>query len=58
MDESAETTCFDILKNHLIKIMSRMNPEKQKYYGMVYEEVDLRKMFAVNVDDVFIDDDA
>ena len=35
-----------------------MNPEKQKYYGMVYEEVDLRKMFAVNVDDVFIDDDA
>jgi hypothetical protein len=57
-EESAETTCFKMLKDHLIKLMGRMSPENQNYYDMVYEGVDLARLFQMNVDDVFFDDDA
>ena len=56
-EQSKETQIFEELREHLIKIQSRMNGETS-YYDLVYEELNLDQLMKVNVIDVYFDEDA
>lgn len=44
-----------MLKNHAIDILTRMNPDKKGYYKMVWEDMDLQKLFDYKLSEVFKD---
>ena len=53
-EQSKETQVFNELRDHLIKIMSRLSDDTA-YYDMVYEEMDLDQLMKVTLNDVYFD---
>ena len=54
-EQSKETQMFEELKDHLIKVMSRMSGDTN-YYDVVYEDMALDQLMQVTMDDVYYDD--
>lgn len=45
----------EMLKNHAIDLMTRMNPGKRGYYKLVWEKITLDEIFEYKLERVFID---
>ena len=56
-EQSKETQMFEELKEHLIKVQSRLSDDTS-FYDMVYDEMSLDQLMKVNLSDVYFDDDA
>jgi hypothetical protein len=56
-EQSKETQVFLELKEHLVKVMSRMSGDTN-YYDLVYEEMNLDQLMKVTMDDIYYNDDA
>ena len=44
-----------LLKNHLITVMTRMNPGKATYFKMVWENMNFQNLFKQELESVYAD---
>ena len=50
---SIENHILLLVKNHAIDIMTRMKPGKRGYYKLIWEDMDLEKICAYQLENVF-----